>query len=229
MKLRRGLSFAFLALILGVSLMATGNALSPPSRIMVTYPTYLIAEAETLEFHENGQKGVLKYALPDNILDQLVGMIIFAFEKGAMRGIGIKDLDHAHLLIWPDRKERNFENLDGILIHTQEMVPYSRVAYQKRNIVAWPGGRIEILPCTMSESSHLTEDIGGMRVPHCTIYASGLGMDVFATLFIIGIDHVHPAFLRGYERNIRVIHGHKILFGITENSGDPFLNQPTQQ
>ncbi len=191
----------------------------PPHRITTTLPEYKIKlESGILVFHEDGYKGVLKTPLPDYILDRLVEAILFAFDEGAVRQIGSEDLDHAHLIIRPDELERNFANLDGILLHTQEFVAHSYEAYEKRNIFSLPDGSIEILPCTMFGHSARPMDVRDVKVRDCTIYASELG-DVYAALFIVGVDHVLPKNLDGYTQNIRMIHEHKVLFGITELSG----------
>ena len=216
MSSKRWLFVLLVSFILGTVFL---TRLLPPRRITTTLPEYQInPESGILVFHENGYKGVLKTPLPDDILDRLVEAILFAFDESAVRQIGSEDLDHAHLIIRPDEPERNFANLDGILLHTQEFVAYSYEAYEKRNIFSLPDGSIEILPCTMFGHSAGPKDVRGVEVRDCTIYASELG-DVYVALFIVGVDHVPPKDLVGYTQNIRIIHEHKVLFGITEFSG----------
>lgn len=193
----------------------------PPSRIAVTLPAYHIdPESGMLTFQEDGYKGLRKTPLPDAVLDRLVGAILFAFRVGAMREISSNDLDHAHLLMRPDKKEISFESLDGILLHTQEFAPYSPDAYQKRNIFSGPDGVVRVLPCTMLGHSASLTNIRGMKVRDCTIYAPELG-EVLTALYIVGVDHVPPKILGAYARNVRVVHGHKVLFGITRDSREP--------
>jgi hypothetical protein len=148
-----------------------------------------------------------KEPLPKDLLLKLERAILFAFREGAARVISLADLDHAHLLFWPEKKEIATSTVDALLLHSQEAVRYSAELYKKRNIFFGPDGTLRILSCLMRDN-------------YCTVTAQDLRMKDLIPVYFVRVRHLPPKELAGYESNIRIIRGEKILFGIVDFKWD---------
>ena len=146
-------------------------------------------------------------ALPPNLLDRLAQAIDFSFKNGSHREIGYKDLNHAHVLANLDSSDNSLNNFRGILLHTQELIVYSPKAHKKRNVFIDNAGFASIVPCERNEDK--LGAINGL----CTVYPEDLSLREIVQINFVKVSGVSPDRLRGYEQNVRVIRGEKILFG----------------
>jgi len=154
-----------------------------------------------------------KTKLPEVLLARLVKVITFALENGIAREFSEEDMDHAHILFRPERRKKDLKDADAILLHTQERSAFSPELLKKRNILLRSDDRIEILRC----KTFYTFDINGRRQEHCVIHPHDLRMEENVNLRFVYIDDIPESELSGYEANLRVINGHKILFGVVKN------------
>lgn len=171
------------------------------------------------EYVSGGELGLIrlrvpleKTIIPAPILDNLVQAIDFAFREDAARKIHPDDLDHAHLLCKKGESCRRFNNITGMLLHTQEHMNYGE-SYKKRNVYLGPRGP-SILPCVLQYGgwNYQRNKYNPLRKV-CVVHPSDLGVESIDVWFV-KVDYIPSEYLEKYEHNVRIVKGEKILFGI---------------
>lgn len=158
----------------------------------------------------------LRQKMPLALLDRLQRAIEFALDQGAAREISEEDLSHAHILAERKRGDLDKTIADGrgvhLLLHAQEETRYG-ADYEKRNVLASPGGKNRILPCSIGQYmlKRFPASAGNKQNSACTITETDLKLKHIAQVRFFDITDCSPQNIANYP-NMRLIRGRKILF-----------------